>query len=200
MVWGCSWRPEALPHSLFLSAHFWRHRWPSWWPHSFVVSTKWTGTNVLKLCVSNQPLKMLTDSTLPSTLPSCIFRNQHVFWKCHVVACLSALENEQRTVCVTLGHKLHFVMTQTEELVVCVPVYVGGVVNPTLSTPTLSLYDSWRHSSELQGAESFSKHILEPIIPSLFIEKKTRRGGLWAGGMIMPLRGSERSVVECSCH
>lgn len=31
-------------------------------------------------------------------------------------------------------------------------------------------------------------------------EEKSGKAGLWAESMIIPFRGSERSVVECSCH
>lgn len=31
-------------------------------------------------------------------------------------------------------------------------------------------------------------------------EEKSAKAGLWAESMIIPFRGSERSVVECSCH
>lgn len=81
-------------------------------------------------------------STLPSPLPPCILVINISFGIAMLLP--SALENEQRVVCVTLGHKLHFVMTQTEEVLVCVcPCMLGGGVNPNLSlSPSLSLYDS----------------------------------------------------------
>lgn len=46
---------------------------------------------------------------------------------------------------------------------------------------------------------SFQMHPWD--LHSLSVHTKSPGGaGLWAGSMIIPFRGSERSVVECSCH
>lgn len=163
MVWGCSWRPEALLHSLFLSAHFWTHCWPSWWPLCLlsVLSeqgpTFWNDVfpiNLLKCWLIHAPL-----SFAPMH-----FSNQHVFWKGHVVACLSALENEQRSVCVTLGHKLHFVMTPTEEVVVCVCLcMLGGWLTQLPPAPLCMSLDDTAQSFREQNP--FPNTSLSPSYP-----------------------------------
>lgn len=62
------------------------------------------------------------------------------------------------------------------------------------AAPRMSLLPPWG------GWASSQKRIPGTSIPFLFTQRAQWGAGLWAGSMIIPSRGSERSVVECSCH
>lgn len=187
MVWECSWSADGSPSHLPLQSH-----WSST-NHLFIAALFLLTAEMTCLDIEEPFWNIdFNLSSPPFPACACVAITNMIFQ----VATLLPLENKQRLSVWTLNHKIHSVMTQTEET-------VEGESNPTLSLSLslslsfcLSLCESLRR---WRGVEFFSKHILELIMPSLLIEKRPGGAGLWAGVMVMSLRGSERSVVECSC-
>lgn len=109
----------------------------------------------------------------------------------------------QRTVCLNLGQTrftlLAVIMTQTAERGRGGGVTLHSQSHSTWLMTKLTLHSELYptgHSCHLWGCECHPRDC-----HTLSVHTESPGGaGLWAGSMIIPSRGSERSVVECSCH